>query len=304
MKQMWPTSRVLTPAGAGDERSSRSAAVVADAAGEGIPPALAWTLFWLPLLSLAGLLLGAAIYRPAYDRLLQEDYPVEWSQFACCLFTCVVAVMAGREATRQRRWVLAGLLGLWAIGCFFLAGEEISWGQRVFGIATPSDFRSNQQDEMNLHNLTGGFDPEVAFRQAQVLLSLALAGLTVNGRLRRPRPGPFWRMVAPPVCTLALFLTMPAYRVYRLFTPAEMNFAVRLQEWAEFCQYLGMAVSIACLYFALRPATEPPVGAPQATTEPSAVPEWKRLLTPAVLIGLLTLVFAVMTVFSGVKADN
>jgi hypothetical protein len=302
MKQMWPGSRVLAPAG--DERGSGPAGVAADAAGEGISPAVAWTLFWFPLVSLAALLLGAAIYRPAYDRLLQEDYPVEWTQFACCFFTGVVAVMAVRPAARQRRWVLAGLLGLWAIGCFFLAGEEISWGQRVFGISTPADFSSNQQDEMNLHNFAGGFDPEAAFRQAQVLLSLALAGLTVNGRLRSARTGAFWRIVAPPVCTLPLFLTMPAYRVYRLFTPAEMNFAVRLQEWAELCQYLGMAVSIACLYLALRPAAEPNLGALQTETGHGAVPAGKRLITPAVLIGLLTLVFAVMTLFSGVTADN
>ena len=290
MKQMWPTDRVPAAAGDSVERGSGPAgAIAADAAGEGLPRTLAWALFWLPLLSLAALLLGAAIYRPAYDRLLQEDYPVEWGQFACCLFAGVVAVLAVRPSIRQRRWVLAGLLGLWAVGCFFLAGEEISWGQRVFGIATPGDFRTNQQDEMNLHNFAGGFDPEAAFRQAQLLLSLVLAGLTVNGRLRGVQPGTFWRIVAPPVCALPLFLTMPAYRIYRLFTPAEMNFAVRLQEWAEFCQYLGMAVAIACLYFALRPA---------------GPPGWRRLITPAALIGLLTLVFAVMTLFSGVTADN
>ena len=309
MKQIWPTGRMSARVGAADSREGSSGAaelVAADAAGDGIPPTLAWGLFWLPLFSLAGLLIGAAIYRPAYDRLLQEDYPVEWAQFAFCLFTSVVAFMSVRTSIRRRRRLLTWLLVLFAIGCFFLAGEEISWGQRVFGIATPSDFKSNQQDEMNLHNFAGGFDPEALFRQAQVVLSLLLAGLVVNGRFRNFRPGSFWRIVSPPVCTLPLFLSMPAYRIYRLFTAPEQNFAVRMQEWAEFCQYLGMAVAIACLYFAVRTPASPVESIEDipSVTSTDAVRDWKRLATPAALITLLTVVFAIMTLFSGVRAYN
>jgi hypothetical protein len=36
------------------------------------------------------------------------------------------------------------------------AGEEISWGQRVFGLETPAALsEANVQDETNLHNLAG-----------------------------------------------------------------------------------------------------------------------------------------------------
>lgn len=45
-------------------------------------------------------------------------------------------------------YLLLGLL------FFFIAGEEISWGQRIFGIETPEAIESsNIQKEMNLHNL-------------------------------------------------------------------------------------------------------------------------------------------------------
>lgn len=38
---------------------------------------------------------------------------------------------------------------------FFGAGEEISWGQRIFGFKTPDSLAQvNKQDELNLHNLT------------------------------------------------------------------------------------------------------------------------------------------------------
>lgn len=44
-------------------------------------------------------------------------------------------------------------LGL-ALLFFFGAGEEISWGQRIFGFATPEALAEvNKQDELNLHNL-------------------------------------------------------------------------------------------------------------------------------------------------------
>lgn len=45
-------------------------------------------------------------------------------------------------------------LGL-ALLFFFGAGEEISWGQRIFGFATPEALAEiNKQDELNLHNLS------------------------------------------------------------------------------------------------------------------------------------------------------
>ena len=38
---------------------------------------------------------------------------------------------------------------------FFGAGEEISWGQRIFGFETPKSLTQvNKQDELNLHNLS------------------------------------------------------------------------------------------------------------------------------------------------------
>ena len=40
---------------------------------------------------------------------------------------------------------------------FFGAGEEISWGQRIFGVETPEWMEEhNRQKEMNLHNLVIG----------------------------------------------------------------------------------------------------------------------------------------------------
>jgi len=50
-------------------------------------------------------------------------------------------------------------LGAWywylilAVLFFFITGEEISWGQRIFGWATPEWVGNNVQEETNIHNL-------------------------------------------------------------------------------------------------------------------------------------------------------
>src|SRR5690606_26277451 len=49
-----------------------------------------------------------------------------------------------------------------ALLALFGAGEEISWGQRIFDIETPAALKArNAQEELNLHNLTFEFRGEV-----------------------------------------------------------------------------------------------------------------------------------------------
>jgi hypothetical protein len=76
----------------------------------------------------------------------------------------------------------SGLKRLAVIGLallfFVAAGEEISWGQRIFNIETPEAIKqSNVQQELTIHNLDF-FQGETAtldFSQLQTLFSLAFA---------------------------------------------------------------------------------------------------------------------------------
>ncbi len=53
-------------------------------------------------------------------------------------------------SSRGRRYAFL----LFAFVFFFGAGEEISWGQRIFGFATPEKLEEkNVQEEFNIHNL-------------------------------------------------------------------------------------------------------------------------------------------------------
>ena len=83
-----------------------------------------------------------------------EDGFTEWST--------VVMLVIGFVVCFRRVWLLRGqrptsfivmtfLLGLFF---FFGAGEEISWGQRIFGVESSEFFaQHNAQGETNLHNL-------------------------------------------------------------------------------------------------------------------------------------------------------
>lgn len=84
-----------------------------------------------------------------------EDGFVEWTTAIVLFAGFVVAVHRFVIARQRFDWRGRAILLLVAAICLFGAGEEISWGQRVFDIETPAAFAArNAQRELNLHNLT------------------------------------------------------------------------------------------------------------------------------------------------------
>lgn len=71
-----------------------------------------------------------------------------------------VAIICGNRLVRQwkkRDWMWLVGTALFILLFFFAAGEEISWGQRIFGWETNEYFMErNAQGETNLHNLVVG----------------------------------------------------------------------------------------------------------------------------------------------------
>lgn len=81
------------------------------------------------------------------ERLGRED---GFFETATALFFLVGSIVLVRAFLRKRNWFVL----LLAIVLFVGMGEEISWGQRIFGFATPKAFeKANVQGEFNLHNL-------------------------------------------------------------------------------------------------------------------------------------------------------
>jgi len=89
----------------------------------------------------------------AYVTLVGEDGPVEYATSVAYLGAGWMAVRVARGLSRRRERLLAGLWCAFALALVLASFEEISWGQRLFGVQTPGLLASNVQHEMNLHNL-------------------------------------------------------------------------------------------------------------------------------------------------------
>lgn len=69
------------------------------------------------------------------------------------VFYLAAALLLLAAAAAERRWPLRCLCLLGAVMCGFVGGEEIDWGQRLLGYATPDWFAAvNSNDKANFHN--------------------------------------------------------------------------------------------------------------------------------------------------------
>lgn len=92
----------------------------------------------------------AALSPERLHALAEEDGCIEWLTFAFFGAAGVGFVLAGRREKGGSAWGLASL----GLLCLAVAGEEISWGQRILGFIPAEPFlASNVQQEANLHNL-------------------------------------------------------------------------------------------------------------------------------------------------------
>ena len=87
-----------------------------------------------------------------FDWIRSEDGPLEWLQFFEYLFSSLFAVLIflRRKKKNERNslvWLLVAFLSL------IIAGEEISWGERLTGVGINSISDFNVQGETNFHNL-------------------------------------------------------------------------------------------------------------------------------------------------------
>lgn len=110
------------------------------------------------LTPIAFLFIGTIIWLWPNDFLIslnKEDHLIENTQFIFLLLACLFSGATSRQLFKSKNKVWAILYALATLAIFIIAGEEISWGQRIFGIVTPEYLANqNSQGEINVHNLT------------------------------------------------------------------------------------------------------------------------------------------------------
>src|SRR5687767_344157 len=123
-------------------------------------------------LAMAGAATALYLLDPAaFHAFAQEDRPLEWASALLLLGAGgVLAVHALRHRRNLLALVLAGGL---ALALFVIAMEEISWGQRLFGFATPETLAElNWQSEFNFHNVQTDLSETLYYFGAAVFLIL------------------------------------------------------------------------------------------------------------------------------------
>lgn len=86
-----------------------------------------------------------------------EDGLVEWLTVVWLLACSALCLVRAVKLRKRRPKFFIGMLVFFSLVFIFGAGEEVSWGQRIFNVQ-PSEFfqAHNAQGETNLHNLVVG----------------------------------------------------------------------------------------------------------------------------------------------------
>jgi glucan phosphoethanolaminetransferase (alkaline phosphatase superfamily) len=172
-------------------------------------------------------------------RLVREDGPLENAE-AVSYFASSFLLFYLVIAKRVRNIWVAGV----ALLFFLVGGEEISWGQRIFSVATPEALRAvNVQGETNIHNVEG------INGSVRALSLLVLWGIFVAipvGTLLRPTDR-IIRWLALPVANWGSSVAIVVGTVYMILARAFGENVFQLDEIGELLvsmAALGLAVGL------------------------------------------------------------
>jgi hypothetical protein len=210
----------------------------ADSAAWGIRLRPALLLAAAPVL-VAVLVAAAHLVKPLYRFLTAEDSVLEWSQVICVAGAAVLLGLTVRILVQRRDWLWAAILAGGALAAILVVGEEISWGQRLFAIATPEGFQEvNNQGEINLHNVRGVLKPLNFAMMVGAGLGLALPIIVAAAReLGRRVPSLAYRVI-PPLALVTAFAIPFTYRFWRFIRAGGSSGSYA--EAVEFCLYFGL----------------------------------------------------------------
>jgi len=215
--------------------------VTLDAREWNIAPRRARLLALLPII-VAVVVAATVPFRGFYLWLVEEDSLIEWLQFACLVGAVVFLALLSVRLLRRRQVGMALLYGVVALGVLFLTGEEISWGQRIFGWGTPESLQAvNRQGETTVHNIRG---IQEIVPYAMLLASLYGTCVPLWAAVRkRLKHSTYSHLLVPPLCLVPAFGLAAVYRLFRLIIWPTPTFVIsEYGEVMELTLYFGLAM--------------------------------------------------------------
>ena len=201
-----------------------------------------WLKWWFPPLLLI-IVMGVRIVDPqAYeDWVIGEIGLVELATPLAAFIGFLIAVrMSWRLKSLPDRGLLRAWIVLLGLACFYLAGEELSWGQQLFHWQTPEAVAEiNDQQETNLHNISSWFDQKPRLLlELWVLIGGILVPLAEHVRGSKFERGSFSYWFWPtldcmPTAILAICVRLPP-RIKDLFELPALPYEIRYSEPQEY----------------------------------------------------------------------
>jgi hypothetical protein len=190
---------------------------------------------WVPaaifIAQIALELLVPAQYLPA---LHSENGPHETLQFVFAAAGVVFALLCLIPSIRNKDLWLSLWSACFCLGCIYIAGEEISWGQHVFDWGTPEFWSQvNDQNETNLHNTSSWLDQKP---RLILLIGIIVGGLIIPA-LQKFKPSLVpqqFKLIYPPasLAVTAAFAVVTKI-IDKLQEAFDYNFFTRISEVEE-----------------------------------------------------------------------
>lgn len=198
--------------------------------------------FWLPM----GLVLLQLVVRyvspEAYEIYIlgeRESGLVELLTPVALIPGVVFGILALRQrpglpTLQSRVWI-----AMVTLGAFYMAGEEVSWGQWLFHWSTPESFAAiNDQNETNLHNTSAWLDqkPRLLLELWALIGAIRIWVLDARGRQPDPVGTAYWFWPSRPLAWTGLLsaLVMMPERIkdwWRIKLPSPFDFrSTEIQE--------------------------------------------------------------------------
>ena len=176
-----------------------------------------------------------------------ENSVMEWLQFLLIFASSLIFARISLYLFQSRQARLGWLCLMMALGTFFVAGEEIAWGQHIFGWSTPEALKAvNVQQETTLHNISSA--------HPVFIYAVMLAGF--YGTLMPILKALWWNhkqsllgsLLVPPLCLVPAFFMPFGYRFSRLVLGVDALFPdlifpiTKFSEVTELSLYFGLVV--------------------------------------------------------------
>ncbi|MGR8918616.1 MAG: hypothetical protein ACU85V_03280 [Gammaproteobacteria bacterium] len=214
----------------------------------------AWLWLWFPPLLLLVIfpvrIVDPAGYRSWVDG---ELGLIELATPVLAIAGAVIGLRLLRQLWRERTSPLLVWVLLMTLACVYFAGEELSWGQHLFGWSTPEAFEQiNDQQETNLHNISSWFDQKPRLLlEIWVLVGgiiVPLRGLEARGPIE-PRRISSWiwpTLDCTPTAILAILIRAPE-RIKDAASLESLPYELRYSEPQEYYFALFLLIYLASL---------------------------------------------------------